>query len=101
VVTVTGGSNKRVSLAALIAVKPGCGPGPGETDAVPASPPGRLPGQHRPGPHAPSVPRPGQLRVAQLDPAWAGQEDAEPDEVGVRGDPRRVVSSCGTAAVMT
>jgi putative transposase len=24
VVTVTGGSNKRVSLAALIAVKPGC-----------------------------------------------------------------------------
>jgi hypothetical protein len=26
VVTVTGGSNKRVSLAALIAVKPGCRP---------------------------------------------------------------------------
>jgi putative transposase len=26
VVTVTGGSNKRVSLAALIAVKPGSGP---------------------------------------------------------------------------
>ena len=27
VVTVTGGSNRRVSLAALIAVKPGSGPG--------------------------------------------------------------------------
>jgi putative transposase len=26
VVTVTGGSNKRVSLAALIAIKPGCWP---------------------------------------------------------------------------
>jgi hypothetical protein len=26
VVTVTGGSNKRVSLAALIAIKPGCRP---------------------------------------------------------------------------
>ena len=72
VVTVTGGSNKRVSLAALIAIKPGL-PAPADLPRAQEPPPRQGPAQrvHRgglrpaPGRRAPAARRPARGRLGQ------------------------------------